>query len=187
MKRKLPFSCKIQSFLGNLGIAIHNPFRHECTHDFGCCTNIGKYWLRINQEQIYKFINKFKFIKPKSIKENKELEIQKIFYKIVNFNRIRLKLYDYNGCEYKGVFVLRNGLLVPVENMIYWEFGFPKWKFLTCRINIVYNNKVMNLFYYPTGKINMCSNSESEFDIVDFIECDEVETEFEFVEYIEFD
>ena len=45
-----------------LGIAIHNPFRNECTHDFGCCTNIGKYWLRINQEQIYKFI------KPKSFK-----------------------------------------------------------------------------------------------------------------------
>ena len=56
MKIKLPFSCKIQHFLGMLGIAIHNPFRNECTHDFGCCTNIGKYWLRINQEQIYKFI-----------------------------------------------------------------------------------------------------------------------------------
>ena len=56
MKIKLPFSCKIQRFLGMLGIAIHNPFRNECTHDFGCCTNIGKYWLRINQEQIYKFI-----------------------------------------------------------------------------------------------------------------------------------
>ena len=62
MKRKLPISCKIQSFLGMLGIAIHNSFRNECTHDFGCCTNIGKYWLRINQEQIYKFI------KPKSFK-----------------------------------------------------------------------------------------------------------------------
>ena len=62
MKRKLPFSCKIQSFLGMLGIAIHNPFRNECTQDFGCCTNIGKYWLRINVEQIYKFI------KPKSFK-----------------------------------------------------------------------------------------------------------------------
>lgn len=62
MKIKLPFSCKIQYFLGMLGIAIHNPFRNECTHDFGCCTNIGKYWLRINQEQIYKFI------KPKSFK-----------------------------------------------------------------------------------------------------------------------
>ena len=56
MKRKLPFSCRIQQFLGMLGIAIHNPFRNECTQDFGCCTNIGKYWLRINQEQIYKFI-----------------------------------------------------------------------------------------------------------------------------------
>ena len=62
MKIKLPFSCKIQRFLGILGIAIHNPFRNECTHDFGCCTNIGKYLLRINQEQIYKFI------KPKSFK-----------------------------------------------------------------------------------------------------------------------
>ena len=62
MKRKLPFSCRIQQFLGTLGIAIHNPFRNECTHDFGCCTNIGKYWLRINEEQIYKFI------KPKSFK-----------------------------------------------------------------------------------------------------------------------
>lgn len=62
MKIKLPFSCKIQYFLGMLGIAIHNPFRNECTHDFGCCTNIGKYWLRINQEQIYKFI------KPKAFR-----------------------------------------------------------------------------------------------------------------------
>ena len=62
MKRKLPFSCKIQSFLGMLGIAIHNPFRNECTQDFGCCANIGKYWLRINEEQIYKFI------KPKAFK-----------------------------------------------------------------------------------------------------------------------
>ena len=62
MKRKLPFSCRIQQFLGMLGIAIHNPFRNECTQDFGCCTNIGKYWLRINQEQIYKFIQ------PKSFK-----------------------------------------------------------------------------------------------------------------------
>ena len=62
MKRKLPFSCRIQQFLGMFGIAIHNPFRNECTHDFGCCTNIGKYWLRINSEQIYKFI------KPKSFK-----------------------------------------------------------------------------------------------------------------------
>ena len=183
MKRKLPFSCKIQYFLGNLGIAIHNPFRHECTHDFGCCTNIGKYWLRIDQEQIYKFINKFKFIKPKSIKENKELEIEKAFYKIVNnFNNnsiLRNRL--------KGVFVLRNGLLVPIENMTYWDFGFPKWKFLICNIDIKYNNKSMSLFYYPTGKIDMCSNSESEFDIIDFIECDEVETKFDIVEYIEFD
>ena len=62
MKRKLPFSCRIQDFLGMLGIAIHNPFRNECTQDFGCCTNIGKYWLRINQDQIYKFI------RPKSFK-----------------------------------------------------------------------------------------------------------------------
>lgn len=62
MKRKLPFSCRIQQFLCMLGIAIHNPFRNECTQDFGCCTNIGKYWLRINQEQIYKFIQ------PKSFK-----------------------------------------------------------------------------------------------------------------------
>ena len=62
MKRKLPFSCKIQDFLRIFGIAIHNPFRNECTQDFGCCTNIGKYWLRINEEQIYKFI------KPKSFK-----------------------------------------------------------------------------------------------------------------------
>ena len=62
MKRKLPFSCRIQQFLGMLGIAIHNPFRNECTHDFGCCTNIGKYWLRINQDQIYKFV------KPKDFK-----------------------------------------------------------------------------------------------------------------------
>ena len=182
MKRKLPFSCKIQYFLGKIGIAIHNPFRHECTHDFGCCTNMGKYWLRINQEQIYKFINKFKFIKPKSIKENKELEIEKIFYKIVNdFNK---NYFSRN--RLKGVFVLRNGLLVPIENMTYWEFGFPKWKFLTCSIDIKYNNKFMSLFYYPTGKIDMCG-SESEFDIVDFIECDEVETKFDIVEYIEFD
>ena len=68
MKIKLPFSCKVQHFLGMLGIAIHNPFRNECTHDFGCCTNIGKYWLRINQEQ------KYKFIKPKSFKYDDALD-----------------------------------------------------------------------------------------------------------------
>lgn len=56
MKRKLPFSCYVQNFLATLGIAIHNPFRNECTKDFGCCTNIGKYWLRINQDAISKVI-----------------------------------------------------------------------------------------------------------------------------------
>ena len=89
------------------------------------------------------------------------MEIEKIFYKIVDS---RNNFYDYNG-----VFVLRNGLNVPVENMIYWDFGFPKWQFLNCRINVVYNkDKVINLFYYPNGKINI--SGDNEFDIVEFIE-----------------
>lgn len=49
MKNKLPLSCRIQEFLRKLGIAVHNPFRNECTKDFSCCTKIGHYWIRIPQ------------------------------------------------------------------------------------------------------------------------------------------
>ena len=89
------------------------------------------------------------------------MDLKEIFYKIVDS---RDNFRDYNG-----VFVLRNGIIVPIENMIYWDWGFPKWQFLNCRINVVYNkDKVINLFYYPNGKINI--SGDSEFDIVEFIE-----------------
>lgn len=51
-KNRLPLSCRVQGFLCKLGIAVHNPFRNECTKDFGCCTKTGHYWLRIPQRGI---------------------------------------------------------------------------------------------------------------------------------------
>lgn len=90
------------------------------------------------------------------------MDLEKIFYEIVSECK-----------KLQGVFILRNGLMVPVENMIYWEWGFPKWQFLQCRINVVYDNKEVSLLYYNNGKINIAG--DSQFDIVDFIEADEVE------------
>lgn len=50
---KYPLSCIIQMALCKIGIAIHNPFRDECTPDFGCCDNkLGHYWLRISCHQL---------------------------------------------------------------------------------------------------------------------------------------
>ena len=85
------------------------------------------------------------------------MDIEKIFYDIVSECK-----------KLQGVFILRNGLMVPVKNMIYWDWGFPKWQFLQCRINVIYDNKVVNLLYYPNGKINITGNNQ--FDIVDFLE-----------------
>lgn len=90
------------------------------------------------------------------------MDLEKIFYDIVS--------------EYKkpqGAFILRNGLMVPTKNTIYWDWGFPKWQFLQCRINVIYNNKVVNLLYYPNGKINITGNNQ--FDIVGFLEAEEVD------------
>lgn len=57
-KKKLPWSCRIQRFLVLLGIAVHNPYRDECTPDFACCTKGSlcgnKYWWRINRGKISK-------------------------------------------------------------------------------------------------------------------------------------
>ncbi len=90
------------------------------------------------------------------------MDIKEIFYDIVS------------ECKKpQRVFILRNGLIVPVRNMIYWDRGFPKWQFLQCRINVIYDNKVVNLLYYPNGKINI--TGDNQFDIVDFLETDEVE------------
>lgn len=90
------------------------------------------------------------------------MDIEKIFYDIVS------------ECKKpQGVFILRNGLMVPVENMIYWDWGFPKREFLQCRINIIYDNKAVNLLYYPNGKINI--TGDNQFDIIDFLEADEVD------------
>ena len=90
------------------------------------------------------------------------MDIEKIFYDIVSECK-----------KLQGVFILRNGLMVPVENMIYWDWGFPKWQFLQCRINVIYDNKEVNLLYYPNGKINI--TGDNQFDIVDFLGSDEVD------------
>lgn len=37
----------LQNFLNRLGIAWHNRFSDECTHDFGCCSGEGSLNLRI--------------------------------------------------------------------------------------------------------------------------------------------
>lgn len=71
------------------------------------------------------------------------MDLEKIFYEIVS------------ECKKpQGVFILRNGLMVPMKNMIYWDWGFPKWEFLQCRINVIYDNKVVNLLYYPNEFIH---------------------------------
>jgi hypothetical protein len=90
------------------------------------------------------------------------MDLEKIFYEIVSERK-----------KPQGVFILRNGLMIPVENMIYWDWGFPKWPFLQCRINVIYDNKEVNLLYYPNGKINI--TGDNQFDIVNFIEADEVD------------
>jgi hypothetical protein len=90
------------------------------------------------------------------------MDLKKIFYGIVS------------ECKKPhGVFILRNGSMVPVKNMIYWDLGFPKLQFLQCRINVIYDNKEVSLLYYPNGKINI--TGDNQFDIVDFLEADEVE------------
>lgn len=117
MKRKLPFSCRIQSFLGMLGIAIHNPFRNECTQDFGCCTNIGKYWLRINEEQIYKFI------KPKSFKYEYASRYSRLIWKNLmdrfkNDSDFKIGANDVSDYVYNAILDTLNGYSYPEETSV---------------------------------------------------------------------
>lgn len=117
MKRKLPFSCRIQSFLGMLGIAIHNPFRNECTQDFGCCTNIGKYWLRINAEQIYKFI------KPKSFKYEyasrySGLIWKKLMERFKKDSDFKIGANDVSDYVYNAILDTLNGYSYPEETSV---------------------------------------------------------------------
>lgn len=97
------------------------------------------------------------------------MDIKEVFCKIVHFKEnpaLRNKL--------NGVFILRTGLIVPLDNMVWYDWQFTKWDFLQCRINAIWKNGVtLSLLYYPDGKINIID--ESEYDIVDFIEADEVE------------
>ena len=117
MKRKLPFSCRIQSFLGMLGIAIHNPFRNECTQDFGCCTNIGKYWLRINEKQIYKFI------KPKAFKYEyasrySGLIWKKLMERFNNDSNFKIGANDVSDYVYNAILDTLNGYSYPEETSV---------------------------------------------------------------------
>ena len=117
MKIKLPFSCKIQRFLGIFGIAIHNPFRNECTHDFGCCTNIGKYWLRINQEQIYKFI------KPKAFKYDYASKYSRLIWKnlMERFEKdsnFKIGANDVSDYVYNAILDALDGYSYPEETKV---------------------------------------------------------------------
>ena len=117
MKIKLPFSCKIQRFFGMLGIAIHNPFRNECTHDFGCCTNIGKYWLRINQEQIYKFI------KTKSFKYDYASRYSRLIWKNLmdrfeKDSNFKIGANDVSDYVYNAILDALGGYSYPEETSV---------------------------------------------------------------------
>jgi hypothetical protein len=117
MKRNLPISCRIQDFLGMLGIAIHNPFRNECTQDFGCCTNIGKYWLRINEEQIYKFI------KPKAFKYEyasrySGLIWKKLMDRFKNDSDFKIGANDVSDYVYNAILDALNGYSYPEETSV---------------------------------------------------------------------
>ena len=117
MKIKLPFSCKIQRFLGIFCIAIHNPFRNECTHDFGCCTNIGKYWLRINQEQIYKFI------KTKSFKYDYASRYSRLIWKnlMERFEKdsnFKIGANDVSDYVYNAILDALDGYSYPEETKV---------------------------------------------------------------------
>ena len=117
MKIKLPFSCKIQRFLGMLGIAIHNPFRNECTHDFGCCTNIGKYWLRINQEQISKFI------KPKAFKYDYASKYSRLIWenlmeRFEKDSNFKIGANDVSDYVYNAILNALDGYSYPEETKV---------------------------------------------------------------------
>ena len=117
MKRKLPISCRIQDFLGMLDIAIHNPFRNECTQDFGCCTNIGKYWLRINEEQIYKFI------KPKSFKYEYASRYSGLIWKNLmdrfkNDSDFKIGANDVSDYVYNAILDALDGYSYPEEKNV---------------------------------------------------------------------
>lgn len=40
-------SHELQKELDSIGVAWHNPFSDECNNDFGCCSNIGNYEIRV--------------------------------------------------------------------------------------------------------------------------------------------
>ena len=117
MKIKLPFSCKIQRFLGMLGIAIHNPFRNECTHDFGCCTNIGKYWLRINQEQIYKFI-KTKSFKYDYASRYSRLIWENLMERFEKDSNFKIGANDVSDYVYNAILDALDGYSYPEETKV---------------------------------------------------------------------
>ena len=117
MKIKLPFSCKIQRFLGMLGIAIHNPFRNECTHDFGCCTNIGKYWIRINQEEIYKFI-KTKSFKYDYASRYSRLIWENLMERFEKDSNFKIGANDVSDYVYNAILDALDGYSYPEETKI---------------------------------------------------------------------
>ena len=85
------------------------------------------------------------------------MELQEVFSKVIS-NQLT------------GKFVLRNGFQVDSSCLINWDFGFPKWRHCTCRINVIYpkgsETIVENYIYYPDGKLYWAL--ETEFDIIDF-------------------
>lgn len=86
------------------------------------------------------------------------MELQEVFSKVIS-NKLT------------GKFILRNGFQVDSSCLINWDFGFPKWRHCTCRINVIYpkgsETTVANYIYHPDGKL--CGVSEeTEFDIIDF-------------------
>ena len=82
------------------------------------------------------------------------MDIQEVFSKVISKEII-------------GKFVLRNGLQVASDNLLNWEFGFPKYQHKICHFNININQTSYIWSYYPDGKMNI--SEETEFDIVDFI------------------
>lgn len=96
------------------------------------------------------------------------MDLKEVFCKIIHFKENPILRNKLNG-----VFILRNGLIVPLNNMVWYDWQFTEWDFLQCRINVVYDNKEVSLLYYNNGKINIAG--DNQFDIVDFIEADEVE------------
>lgn len=58
-----------QKYLSKIGIAYHSDINGECNSDFGCCSNNGNYWLRIEQNKF----KRFQYLLEKHGKTNKEI------------------------------------------------------------------------------------------------------------------